>query len=150
MNIEFGSYLWGIETAPCPASLIAILVFGSYLWGIETNNRRSAWWSRQSLDLTYEGLKHQRSCEIRKKRGSLDLTYEGLKLKPTHVFFSNHVGLDLTYEGLKLEKIEAAKTKEEIVWILPMRDWNTKEEVREMWESFKFGSYLWGIETVSP
>ena len=125
---RFGSYLWGIETSCLPASVSFETVFGSYLWGIETSISTKMHPSRLwRLDRTYE------------------------ELKPFSKLFSasSLVGLDRTYEELKHSWPSQKNSKPATVWIVPMRNWNSSAK-NSFTNSFcPFGSYLWGIETVS-
>ena len=99
---RFGSYLWGIETPQHRCHSIQSRRFGSYLWGIETIIRTNKYTSR---------------------RNSLDLTYEGLKLSCIKCIFPEKNVWILPMRDWNCINF-ARRLAVASVWILPMRDWN--------------------------
>ena len=122
----FLSYLWGIETVPCPT-----------LWELGVG----------SFYRTYEELKHHRYQNHKLAVHGFYRTYEELKLNClpapavlSRSFLSYLWGIETdTYKHLLYCFLP--------VFIVPMRNWNsTKMNKSDTGRTFL--SYLWGIETI--
>ena len=104
-------------------------MFWSYLWGIEIRNFQVLLCILVFVlilpmrDWNISMLYDSHNCMFR-----FDLTYEGLKY-----------GLEIDFGQY-----------ERSVLILPMRDWNQKFLWFVWFFSFRFWSYLWGIEILVP
>ena len=77
----------------------------------------------------------------------LDRTYEELKpqIFPPSYLFAHSFGSYLW--GIETRQRRNPNNCRIRVWIVPMRNWNSKTQLREGGLAYEFGSYLWGIET---
>ena len=147
-ELEFVSYLWGIETWGIHRQRSGRKMFVSYLWGIETSILVINFEFHICLYLTYEGLKlgseirkadkKPRVCILPMRDWNPDFQFGRVWLGryvcilpmrdwniiSTTFFVITSIGLYLTYEGLK-----------------PVRN------ICVPWRLVSFVSYLWGIET---
>ena len=149
LDTRFSSYLWGIETRVYEKYVEGTPLFSSYLWGIETYFYLSASVSLfPGFHLTYEELKPMREWKTNSSIVCFHLTYE--ELKPAVKLFARGI-----FQIVFILPMRNWNTLHGVsfssrccVFILPMRNWNPVRYVMgTVGHSDAFSSYLWGIET---
>ena len=128
---RFGSYLWGIETHFEQAQPIS----PPSVWIVPMRNWNSLCQPltghRAGLDRTYEELKPPGLAYRDRFLRSLDRTYEELKHAWEHQIKVTKIeSLDRTYEELK-HISGILDWMANIVWIVPMRNWNTTVKTKK-------------------